>query len=39
METRQSYFSDHLLMQIKTQIQFVWLVLEEIKHEYLTSKA
>ena len=39
IETRQSYFSDHLLMQIKTQIQFVWLVLEEIKHEYLTSKA
>ena len=39
IETRQSYFSDHLLMQIKTQIQFVWLVLEELKHVYFTSKA
>ena len=39
IETRQSYFSDHLLMKIKTQIQFVRLVLEEIKHGYLTSKA
>ena len=39
IETRQSYFSDHLLMKIKTQIQFVQLVLEEIKHGYLTSEA
>ena len=39
IETRQSYFSDHLLMKIKTQIQFGQLVLEEIKHGYLTSEA
>ena len=39
IETRQSYFSDYLLMKTKTQIQFVQLVLEEIKHGYLTSEA